>query len=149
MNKLPLGILSTILVAGLIGGAVWATTPASAKLIFISGTEYKQNEAGQTIVRVTTSLGIPISDVNYCQNYVYFPNKTIWVNNVSMVQGGTDGSWYDEWTTPNVTGNYEEYVECSVGASGRLVGAGSSFHVSETLTELADALGLPVARIIS
>jgi hypothetical protein len=107
-----------------------------------------QNEAGQTIVRVTNSLGIPVTSSG-CNATIFYPNKTIWANAVVMTQGGTAGSWYYDWTAPNITGNYEEYVQCAVNPSNRLVGAGSSFHVSQALTDLTNALGDPVARIIS
>ena len=77
---------------------------------------------------------MPISATG-CNVTIYYPNKTIWVNDVAMTQGGTSGSWYYTWTAPAITGSYEEYAQCGISPN-KIVGAGSSFHVSEALTNI-------------
>lgn len=136
------------LLAGVLVLAVGSLAIASNafKLQFISGTEYMMNENGQTIVRTVNQLGIP-TPATACNITIYYPNKTIWIDSQAMTQGGTTGSWYYDWTAPNVTGVYEEYALCLV--QNKLVGAGSSFHVSQPLTELYDASQSPRAVIIS
>lgn len=100
---------------------------------FVSGTEYKEGEVGQTVVRMSDRFGIGVS-ANYCNVSIWYPNKTIWHNMTSLTEDGADGSWYLEWTTPNQIGVYEEYAECVRG--GITYGISSSFHVSEALTTI-------------
>lgn len=140
-------IIFGLLALALVGVGVYAIGSNTQKLTFISGTEYMQNETGQTIVRVTNSLGVPITATG-CNVTIYYPNKTIWVNAVAMTQGGTAGSWYNGWTSPMISGNYEEYTQCGV-APNKILGAGSSFHVSDALTYLYNDTTNPSARIIS
>lgn len=147
MRKKAIALI-TISVLAICGAVVYATTSASSRLVFISGTEYTTGEGGQTIVRVTTAAGIPLS-ANGCNVTIWYPNKTIWVDTQAMTQGGTAGSWYYTWTAENVTGSYEEYAVCTVGAANKEVGAGSSFHVSEALTTIIANQNEPVAKIIS
>jgi hypothetical protein len=84
-----------------------------------------------------------------CNATIYYPNKTIWTGPTAMTQGGTAGSWYLTWTAPNITGNYEEYTACSVNPGNKIVGAGSSFHVSQALTDIVENQNNPIAKIIS
>jgi len=151
MNKklLIASVISIITIAGIIGYSTLAEG-YGAKLTFISGTEYQQGENGQTIVRITNAWGVPIT-ADSCNVTIWYPNKTIFVNNQAMTQGGSAGSWYYTFTTPfTQTGVYEEYVSCQVTlpAGVRTLGAGSSFHVSQTLTMLNETSSA-IAKIIS
>lgn len=144
MNKILLSVLAIAVLA--VGGIALGSSLNTKKLNFISGTEYMQTEAGSTIVRVTNQLGIPVTATG-CNVTIWYPNKTLFVSNTPMTQGGTLGSWFNNWVAPSTSGNYEEYVNCSV--SGRIIGAGSSFHVSDALTALYNTTQEPVARILS
>ena len=107
-----------------------------ASIKFISGTEYQQGEPAQVIVRVVNAWGVPIT-ADWCRVTIYYPDKTVFANNTPMTQGGAPGSWYYSFTTPfDQIGVFEEYVVCQVTlpAGPRTLGAGSSFHVSQTLT---------------
>jgi len=142
---LPL-VLGVSIAVGYIATNVFGV---GASVVFISGTEYQQGEVGQVIVRVVNAWGMPIS-ANYCNVTVYYPNKTVFINNQSMTEGGAPGSWYYEFTTPfTQIGVYEEYVVCQVTLPGgpRLIGAGSSFHVSQTLTMLNETASARVVII--
>jgi len=133
--------------------AVYASTVMAgigAKIEFISGTEYQQGEIGQVIVRVTNAWGVPVN-ADWCNVTIYSPNKSIFVDNQAMTQGGAPGSWYYTFTTPfTQIGVYEEYVICqaTLPAGTRILGAGSSFHVSQTLTMLNETASVQI-RIIS
>jgi len=145
-------IVPALVVLAVALGVVYATRYQGygARLNFISGTEYQQGEVGQTIVRVTDAWGIPIT-ANGCNVTIYNPDKTIFVDNKPMTAGGAPGSYYYTFTTPfTQIGVYEEYVTCSVTlpSGNRLIGAGSSFHVSQTLTMLNETASAQ-ARIIS
>jgi len=146
-------LLIALAIVGIaISGIVFATKYQGygAQVRFISGTEYQQGETGQVIVRVTDAWGMPIS-ADYCNVTVYYPDKTVFINNQPMIQGGAPGSYYYTFTTPfTQIGVYEEYVVCGVTlpAGKRSLGAGSSFHVSQTLTMLNETASA-VAKIIS
>jgi hypothetical protein len=139
MNKKWL--LAIPIVLAITATGVYALTSLAgvgAKVDFISGTEYQQGESGQVIVRTTNAWGVPIT-ADWCNVTIYNPDKTTMVNNSAMTQGGAPGSWYYTFTTPfTQIGVYEEYVVCQVTlpAGTRTLGAGSSFHVSQTLTML-------------
>lgn len=127
---LALTMLSVGAYVGL--GYVSATPEYTAK--FVSGTEYRNNgEAGQTIVRMSDKDGIGVV-ADWCNATIYLPNKTAWYTNTPMILGGSTGSWYLSWTTPDDIGNYEEYVACY--KSGKTFGISSSFHVSSALSEI-------------
>jgi hypothetical protein len=140
-------------VIALIAVAVYASTTyagVGANVNFISGTEYQQGEIGQVIVRATDAWGNPIT-ADWCNTTIYNPDKTVLVNNTAMTQGGSPGSWYYGFTTPfTQIGVYEEYVKCQVTlpAGVRTLGAGSSFHVSQTLTMLNETASAQI-RIVS
>jgi hypothetical protein len=139
MEKKKLLLIALPIIVGLaIVGAYVATTAfgVGASIKFISGTEYQQGEPAQVIVRTVNAWGVPIN-ADWCNVTIYYPNKAVFVNNQPMTQGGAPGSWYYQFTTPfDQIGVFEEYVVCQVTlpAGPRLLGAGSSFHVSQTLT---------------
>jgi len=136
MNKKLLALLFAVAILGVSIVTAVHGFGVGAKIVFISGTEYQKGEPGQVIVRVVNAWGVPIS-ADYCNVTVYYPDKTKFIDNQAMTQGGAPGSWYYTFTTPfTQIGVYEEYVICGVTlpAGQRTIGAGSSFHVSQTLT---------------
>ena len=152
MEKKKLLLIALPIIAGLvIAGAYVATNVfgVGAQIKFISGTEYQQGEPAQVIVRVVNAWGVPIT-ADWCNVTIYYPDKTVFVNNQPMTQGGAPGSWYYSFVTPfDQIGVFEEYVVCRVTlpAGPRLLGAGSSFHVSQTLTMLNETASARVVII--
>ncbi len=139
-KKVIAGILATLLVSlGVyaVGGFNKVGEALNEQLQFVSGTEYAQGEAGSTIVRVTDAFGRGVTS-NWCNATIYYPDKSVWINNVGMTSGGATGSWYSDFVTPYVSGVYEQWVQCGVplGAGERLIENSKSFHVSEPLTML-------------
>jgi hypothetical protein len=153
MEKKKLLLIALPIIIGIaVAGAYVATNSfgVGAQVKFISGTEYQQGEPAQVIVRVVNAWGAPIN-ADYCNVTIYYPDKTVFVNNTSMTRGGAPGSWYYAFTTPfDQIGVFEEYVVCQVTLAGgpRLLGAGSSFHVQQTLTMLNETASAQV-RILS
>jgi len=145
-------IIASLLVISLIGLTIGIPIykNSASKVIFISGTEYQWGEKGQVIVRTVDAWGIPIT-ADWCNVTIYYPDKTVFVNNQPMTQGGSPGSWYYQFTTPfTQTGVYEEYVVCQVTGypyGTRTIGAGSSFHVSQTLTAINQSMSAIVQII--
>jgi len=151
MERKKLLLILTIVLGIAVAVGYVATTAFGygASVKFISGTEYQQGEVGQVIVRVVNAWGMPIT-ADYCNVTVYYPDKTVFIDNQPMTQGGAPGSWYYIFTTPFThIGVYEEYVVCKVTlpAGPRLIGAGSSFHVSQTLTMLNETASARVVII--
>jgi len=137
MNKKAL-LFSLLIGLTLVIGSVYSVYVRGdgSKLVFVSGTEYQQGEPAQVIVKVQNVFGQPIS-ADWCNLTIYYPDKTVFVNNQSMTQGGAPGSWYYSFTTPfDQIGVYEAYVQCQVPlpAGARILGASKAFHVSQTLT---------------
>ena len=133
-KKILIPIFLIVAIAG-IGIAIQGYGTGS-KVQFISGTEYQIGEVGETIVRTVNVWGVPIT-ANWCNVTIYYPDKTVFVDNQPMTQGGGAGSWYYKFTTPfTQIGVYEEYVTCGITlpSGTKILGAGSSFHVSQTLT---------------
>jgi len=143
MNKKKIvALLAFVMAVGAIGAYGILTQPVEGEYYakFVSGTEYQAGEVGQTVVRLHDSRGVGVAS-DYCNVSIWYPDKTVWEENTTMLSGGADGSWYLEWTTPNVIGVYEEYAECVLGA--KTYGVSSSFHVSQTLTALNESLSTP------
>jgi hypothetical protein len=153
MEKKKILLIALPIIVGIaIAGAFVAVNNygVGASIKFISGTEYQQGEPGQVIVRVVNAWGVPIN-ADWCNVTIYYPDKTVFVNNQPMTKGGAPGSWYYQFTTPyDQIGVFEEYVVCQVTlpAGPRLLGAGSSFHVQQTLTMLNETASAQV-RILS
>jgi hypothetical protein len=149
-KKLLLIVLPIIVGIGIAGALAINNYGLGASIKFISGTEYQQGEPAQVIVRVVNAWGVPIN-ADYCNVTIYYPDKTVFVNNQPMTKGGAPGSWYYQFITPfDQIGVFEEYVVCQVTlpAGPRLLGAGSSFHVQQTLTMLNETASAQV-RILS
>lgn len=124
-------------------------TKDEGSLSFVSGTEYAQLEQGATIIRITDGYGAGVT-ANWCNETIYFPNKTIWLDGESMTEGGASGSWYYDFVTPSISGIYEQYVRCGVplGATERIIENSKAFHVSDPLT-LLNETGSAQIKIIS
>ena len=151
MKKIYLIPIVALLLVGLgVGGVALSKSNINPQIKFISGTEYQWGEKGQVIVRTVNAFGNPIS-ANWCNVTIYYPDKTVFVNNQPMTQGGADGSWYYEFTTPfTQIGVYEEEVVCQITGypyGTREIGAGSSFHVSQTLTAINETMSATVMII--
>lgn len=134
LNKKHYALMGVVLIAcmAVYGYGVGADTQS---LKFISGTEYQLGENAQVIVRVVDAWGNGIN-ASYCNVTIYYPNKSPFVTNVAMTQGGATGSWYYNTNPDTQIGVYEEKVNCGVTtvSGARTIGAGSSFHVSQALT---------------
>jgi hypothetical protein len=149
MKKKLIALAVAILsLASIYGTYSYLSTPAVADnvLKFVSGTEYQALEDGQTVIRLMDSKGIGVT-ADSCNVTIWYPDKTLFVDNEAMVSGGADGSWYKNWTTPATTGVYEEYASCIKGA--KTYGTSSSFHVSQALTALNQTLDEPHLVIVS
>ena len=129
------GFAIAIAVFAVIGVAGYVYGIETASLKFISGTEYQVGENGQVIVRVVDAYGNGIT-ADWCNATIYYPDKTKMTDNVAMTSGGATGSWYYNFTAGTQIGVYEEQVVCHTSTPNRDIGAGSSFHVSQTLTML-------------
>jgi len=141
-NKVLL-VLGLLLGTTLFGSIAYSVKykGAGSKLVFVSGTEYQQGTAGQIIVKVQNIFGRPIN-ATWCNVSIYYPDKTLFVNNQPMTYGGAPGSWYYAFTTPfTQIGVYEAYVQCLVPLPGgaRILGASKAFHVSQALTLLNES----------
>ena len=109
---------------------------AGPDLVFVSGTEYQQGSPGQIIVKVQNAYGNPIN-ASWCNVTIYYPDKSVFVNDTPMIQGGAPGSWYYAFTTPYTQiGVYEAYVQCSVPMpwGNQILDSSKAFHVGEALT---------------
>ena len=149
-KKLLAIIIPLVALAIAIGYTATNVFGVGASIKFISGTEYQQGEPAQVIVRVVNAWGVPIN-ADGCNVTIYYPDKTVLVDNQPMTKGGAPGSYYYSFITPfTQIGVYEEYVVCQVTlpAGPRLLGAGSSFHVSQTLTLVNETASAQV-RILS
>lgn len=97
----------------------------------VSDTEYSSGETGQFILRVTDAKNNPISTA--CFGSIAYPDKTIFVNNQTMVPSAFLGNYFINFTTPANYGIYEEYAECYVNTPKGIFKASksSSFHISD------------------
>jgi len=149
MNKKILIPVLALLIVGAVAGIRVFGFGDGANLVFVSGTEYQQGEVGQVIVKVQNVFGNPIT-ADWCNVTIYYPDKSLFVNNQSMTQGGAPGSWYYTFVTPYTQiGVYEAYVQCQVTlpAGARILGASKAFHVSQTLTMLNESASANVVII--
>lgn len=75
-----------------------------------SGTEYYPNEAGRVFLRLLDGNSKPIN-LGSCNTTIYYPNNTKFINNQQMMFL-ENGYYYDDFTTPNTTGNYIVGFDC-------------------------------------
>jgi hypothetical protein len=77
------------------------------------GTEYQTDENATIWLQVLKNY-LPINDAN-CFAMTYYPNKTIFLNDVGMSYlEGSDGLYYYDLTTPETTGVYMLSATCYV-----------------------------------
>lgn len=135
---------------GIAFGIIYYQNNQTAMLSYVSGTEYQHGEPGQIIVKVTNVYGTPIT-ANWCNVSIYFPNKTAFVDNQPMTQGGAPGSWYYEFIPPfDVIGVYESYVTCEAqlpGGRTRILSNSKAFHVGQALTLVNETANAQVTII--
>lgn len=98
---------------------------------FVSKTEYKSDEEGQVIVRITNPSGQLLSAD--CKVKIFYPDKSVFLDWTNMTLE-TNGNHYHNFTTPTQVGIYEDHVNCTVGANSRI--QSSSFHVSPALNTI-------------
>ena len=98
---------------------------------YAGGTEYKTNETASFAVqfrKVSSGSPEPIND-GVCNATVYYPNKTVWLNEVDMPYlAGSRGIYYYNTTTPSVEGVYTIDMLCSKGGINAYESA--SFHIA-------------------
>jgi hypothetical protein len=116
-------------------------------LRFVSGTEYISGEFGQVIIRLADSDGEPITGAN-CNATILYPDKSYFLLDFPLTTSSEPGNYYGEFTTPTITGIYEETVRCSVGSGNqqRELKISSSFHVSVALNFIIDMSVLQAQR---
>jgi hypothetical protein len=98
----------------------------------VSGTEYISGEQGQVIIRLADSKGDPIDDAD-CEVNILYPDKTYFLIDAGLEASSTTGNYYREFTTPAITGIYEETITCTFPGNNKVVKVSSSFHVSVAL----------------
>jgi len=109
-----LAVLTAIAIVGVSAAYIHYQQSISPMISFVSSTEYAYGEPGQVIVKVHNVYGNPI-DANECNVSIYYPDKTLFINNRPMTQGGAPGSWYYQFNTSfDKIGVYEAYVVCNV-----------------------------------
>jgi hypothetical protein len=133
------GFLVVILLASLSvlkiikGGTGLQTNEDKEDIIYmVSHSLYKSGEQGQIITRLLNFRGEPIS-ANYCRAYISYPNKTMFVDGSLMTSNIVQGTYYYEFTTPDITGVYEYQALCNYGSPDKNRTAMSSFQVSPAL----------------
>jgi hypothetical protein len=80
------------------------------------GTEYSPNENGTVFVQLLNGNENPINLGN-CNTTIYYPNKTVWLNDQVMTLLDAKGVYYYDLTTPNITGNYISIFNCMFPAN--------------------------------
>jgi len=96
-------------------------------LTMVSGTEYVMGDAGQIIVELRNRTFDPISDAE-CNTTIQYYNKTTFIRDGQMILG-TIGTFYYNFTVPDVPGVYEYSVLCM--RNGKKYIIGKSFHVQD------------------
>jgi hypothetical protein len=80
------------------------------------GTEYKTNENAIIWLQLLKNY-LPVNDAN-CFLMAYYPDKTIFLNDVSMSYlDGSNGLYYYDLITPSITGVYMISATCYVPAN--------------------------------
>jgi hypothetical protein len=135
VRKLVIGIILFFIFFFLLyfGFRFWFFRNTTSDLKMVSGTEYISGEFGQVIIRLTDRFGNEIIDAT-CSATILYPDKTYFLLDASMGLSTTGGNYYREFTTPSVTGIYEEIITCTFDKNGpRTEKISSSFHVSPAL----------------
>jgi len=133
-------------------GTVVVFPQYSAKIEYVSGTEYQGGEEASVIIRVVDVLGRPVT-ANWCNISIYYPDGNVWVDNQEMSsRSNPPGTWVYSFTTPfDIYGNYHSYVACEVNLPGgrkTILYADKAFHVSRTLSLINDTASAQI-RILT
>jgi hypothetical protein len=112
-------------------GSVANANASFYDLRYAGGTEYSSNETAHLSFQFLKTSGgtpAPIND-GQCNITVYFPNKTMWLNQSGMTYlSGSNGLYYLTITTPSTEGIYESDVYCQKGGINTY--SASTFHIS-------------------
>lgn len=124
----------------------------SARIVYVTGTEYQHGEKGSVIIRVTDTWGNGVP-TDWCNITVYYPDGTVFVDNKPMTQRANPPSTfvYEFVTAFDVIGNYHSFVTCQARLPGNrpiILYADKAFHVSQTLSTLNDTLSVGI-RILT
>ena len=114
---------------------------------FVSGTEYISGEFGQTIIRLADADGKPITNAD-CNVTIFYPDKSYFLIDYPLRPSSQPGNYYAEFTTPTITGIYEETVKCTAVSKNKHkdVVISSSFHVSVALNFIVEMSVLQAER---
>ncbi|HLC71362.1 MAG TPA: hypothetical protein VJI32_05105 [Candidatus Nanoarchaeia archaeon] len=137
-TKLALIILIAFIFSSIFFGVIYAygsTVAQDPRVQWVSHTEY-WNSTGEvsTIVRLTDYKGKEF-DIGSCFVTIYYPDKSIYVDNGELSQSPISGNWYRADPHPTKTGTYEQEVTCFYD-NEKTVTTSQSFHVSEGLSEV-------------
>lgn len=98
-------------------------------LNFVSGTEYKPGQEGQVIVEARYRNGTSAINSTNCFASVWYPDKSIFINNTMMNLSDSNGNAFINFTIPDTDGVYEYQSTCTVGFND--ITASHSFHVTK------------------
>lgn len=132
-------IISMITVILLLSGLVIATMYDNGNEIIgidpiikmVSHSEYASGDTGQVITRLVDWQGDALA-VNDCWASIYYPNKTLYVDNAVMTTDGFVGDHYYSFAAPNIEGVYEYQATCEYNQTPALkknVSITNSFQV--------------------
>jgi hypothetical protein len=110
------------------------------RLEYAGATEYISGTEGQLIYQyITIQAGnqVPINDADWCNVTIYYPNDTVYIDNLNMPYfSGTNGLYKGNFSVPYVDGVYKNDVVCY--RSPKYSYASSTFHVENTLLNNQD-----------
>jgi len=112
-------IFGLLIVAFLFGGMTLTVLYATGEGVIsegpymkmVSHSEYATGDNGQIIARLVDWKGDAIV-VDACYASIYYPNKTLYVDNLNMTDGGFTGDHYYNFVAPAVEGVYEYQARC-------------------------------------
>jgi len=152
-KKIALAILLAIVAVAGFGVAYYFNLGGiSARINYVTGTEYQHGEVGSVIIRVTDTWGNGIP-TDWCKITVYYPDGSVWVDNADMIQRANPPSTFVYYfKTPfDVIGNYHSFVTCQARLPGNrpvTLYADKAFHVQQTLSTLNDTMSATI-RILT
>ncbi len=145
VNKKRIGVIIIVIMLILIALAStfyiynFYLSGAEPLLGFVSGTEYISGETGQVIVRLGDTDNNPITNAK-CNVTILYPDKSYFLLDYPLQPSTEPGNYYTQFTTPTITGVYEETARCSFDLKNkkRELIVSSSFHVSVALNFIVD-----------
>jgi hypothetical protein len=96
-------------------------------MTMISGTEYVGGDVGQIVVELRNRTFDAITDAQ-CNATILYHNKSAFVQDGQMELSSL-GTYYYNFTVPNIAGVYEYNTKCVRNGNKYVVG--KSFHVTE------------------